>query len=165
MVADEAHLEAMYQSIESSASRLGLVHYEVSNVPDQAMSRSTTWDIGWVIPIWVYQVPTVLPKRTRDDRYSNGAGIQGYLNAIGQKAPMRYLVDSMETLRADEYIEDLLLTGLRLKAGIEPTEDMKVRYGTQVEILCGEGLLMVNHGRWSTTIRGRLLLDYVLRFF
>ena len=162
---DEGYLETMYQSIEERAASLGLVHYEVSNAARPGFESKH--NLGyWLGRTYMGLGPGahgLSPDGSVLCRYGNRSGVKAYIARMAEPHALHKLATFRDVIDADTQSEDLLMTGLRLKAGIVPTSAMAAKYGERVTNLCREGLMRACEGRWLATSRGRLLLDYVLR--
>ncbi len=66
------------------------------------------------------------------------------------------------TMNADDWLEEKVITGLRMDEGIAIDADMERRFGGGAQRLAERGLLTVSDGRWAASDAGRRLLDTVI---
>ena len=162
---NEGLLASMYNGVEATAHQLGLSHYEISNAARPGFESKH--NLGyWFGRSYMGLGPSAHGLYASDDamvRYSNCGGMDTYLKSFECADPLVPLTASEERLDADSFAEDLLLTGLRLKSGIKPTESMTRTYLEKVADLTDAGLMKIVDKRWMTTPKGRVVLDYVLR--
>ena len=92
-------------------------------------------------------------------RWSNERNANRYMAACLAGQPVS---DTKETLTADDVLEDLVMTGLRMDEGIPVSDALRGRFGAAAERLKERGLLIEDGPRWRATNAGRLVLDQVV---
>lgn len=161
---DEGLLVAMYQGIVNLNEASGRIQYEVSTAAEPGFESQH--NLGY----WMGRPYLALgagahgfyPKPEGAHRYANHAGARDYIHAVGKATSWGGLPTEMTLETPRECIEEQLMTGLRLRRGIEPTGEMKRLYGLEVKALVKEQLMCSEGERWRASAKGRLLLDFVI---
>ena len=92
-------------------------------------------------------------------RWSNERHAGRYARAALAGAPAEA---TRETIDADTLLEERVLCGLRLDAGLPIDAALAARFGANARRLAADGLLTIAPDRWRATPRGRALLDRVI---
>lgn len=147
-----------WRAVELMASN-GYVQYEISNfakLGEESLHNSVYWHCGDY-----YGFGLSAHGRIDGIRYGNDETMEGYIGAISQGSlPM---VEE-NRLTEDEFIEEWIMMGLRMNAGLDPTrlepaqkELFMEKYTERLALAVQEGYIIVDGGRYIPTTKG---VDY-----
>ena len=162
LLVDEDALLAMFTCVRDTLRAGGVPPYEVSSAAapgHEAVHNRLYWTDAEYLALGVGAHGYRHTAGEQGVRWSNPAGIPGWHAAAIAGTPRdaeHRIVD------ADERLEDRVMCGLRLDAGIEVDAAIDARFGRAARVLAGRDLMTIDAGRWAATDRGRLMLDRVV---
>lgn len=162
LLADEDALLAMFTRVRDTLQAGGVPPYEVSSAAasgHEAVHNRLYWNDTEYLALGVGAHGYRHLPGGRGLRWSNPKGIPAWHAAAIAGAPLdaeHRIVD------VDERLEDRVMCGLRLDAGIVVDAVIDARFGQAAQVLAGRGLMTIGGGRWAATDRGRLMLDRVV---
>ena len=154
----------MYEETLRMCEQAGYEHYEISNFarPGHQCRHNL---IYWRNDEWLGAGPGS-HSSWQGQRHWNVRGLAEYAAAVRRGV---LPIEGREELTADERMDDTMMLGLRLTAGVSLTafrrrfdRDLLAVYGSTVERLRGLGLVEIEDDHLRLTPRGRLLGNRVI---
>ena len=153
----------MYKLLTDSLMRAGYEHYEISNYarPGFHSRHNTSY---WLGTPYLGLGPGAHSYDGERTRRANTADLRGYLEHYGGEGAGEFYQE--ERLSDEELREELIMTGLRMAAGID-LEQLRARFGAdeerrllrRAEKHLRSGQLRNEAGRLHLTEQGMMLLD------
>ena len=161
MVVDDDRLFALFEAIRAVLRTGGVEPYEVSSAARpgfEAVHNGLYWTGGEYLALGAGAHGF---RRHGHDgiRWENERNAQRYMRAAlaGQPAER-----ARETIDAETWLEEQLLTGLRLDRGVAVDPELRRRFDAAARDQIAKGLLEEVDGRWRLTDKGRPILDRVV---
>ena len=162
---------AMYEDTERMLSRAGLYRYEISNYAKPGFA--CFHNIGYWTGMEYVGFGLGASSLLAHIRYKNTENMQCYLQAYGAgAAKAAEQVREREALSMQDEMEEFMFLGLRMMQGVQEQEfagrfgqNMEAVYGSVLERLSKEGLLIRQDGNIRLTKRGVSLSNYVMAEF
>ncbi len=156
----EEHCREMYFLADEFLKEAGYIHYEVSNYAsgDENISRHNS--SYWNRTPYIGLGPSAHSFDGKRTRSWNVCEIDGYLNLIeNDRSP----VEETEYLDSKEIALEMLMLGLRWKAGVD-IEEVKVSTGFRIneqylDSMIGSGKVQVSGSLIMPTTKGMLFAD------
>ncbi|MGB0647187.1 MAG: radical SAM family heme chaperone HemW [Bradymonadia bacterium] len=161
---EDGMLASMYQGIVDLNEAHGRRQYEVSNAAFEGFESRHNLGYWLGKPYLALGVGAhgFAPSGDGGIRYANAPGVSNYVGAMFSPNPGQGIPCEISEFGQSELMEDLLMTGLRLRDGIKPSAEMTRVYANRVDSLCKRGLMRKTSQCWQVTSRGRAVLDHVL---
>ncbi len=166
LTADEDTQVLVYEATRSALRAAGVVPYEVSNAArpgHEAVHNSLYWSMDEYLALGAGAHGF---RRPGDDpaagiRWENERHAGRYMTAALAGRPA---VRSEERLDAASLLDERVMTGLRLDAGLVVDAALEAAFGERARRLVRRGLLEsdAGAGRWRLTDAGRLVLNQVV---
>lgn len=153
MLTDTEQLEAL-DAAEELLTSAGYLRYEISNYAKpgfECLHNLSCWRGRTYLGLGPAAASHAGLKR-----WKNRPDIAGYLDALEHNQPPP---SDMETLTPELKTMELLIFGLRMAEGV--SLDLVTEYGSTLQTLRKEGLVVRQNNRWMFTPRGRNLADAV----
>jgi putative oxygen-independent coproporphyrinogen III oxidase len=161
MLVDEDRLLALFEAVRARLRSGGVEPYEVSNAARpgfEAVHNSLYWTGGEYLALGAgaHGFRREGPGGTR---WENERNAEWYMRAALAGHPAERV---RETIDAGTWLEEKLLTGLRLDRGVTLAPELRRRFGTAARHRIAAGFLEEVDGRWRMTDKGRPVLDRVV---
>lgn len=161
LLGEETLLLSMYHALRDALRQGGLVPYEISNAArpgHEARHNTLYWTHGEYLALGA-GAHGFLQRGDGAERWENERHPGRYITAARSGRPAETFRD---TIAPADLLEERVMCGLRLDAGIPVDPRLAARFGPAAARLEAHGLLTGLPDRWRVTDRGRAILDRVV---
>jgi oxygen-independent coproporphyrinogen-3 oxidase len=151
---------SMFEKAMDKLKEEGYSHYEISNWASpgyESRHNSNYWNCGEYIGLGV-SASSHLGKR----RWKNISSVEEYIAAVNEGAN---IVAEMEELTDQIRLSESVILPLRLKNGVQVSNDILRKYGKEIDQLVNNNLLYNRNSKISLTRKGILLANQVMKEF
>jgi len=149
----------MYQKAIEQLSAGGYGHYEISNfaLPGYECEHNKTyWRNGEYYGIGCGAVSYIDGTRRK-----NTTDLKRYLLNSGKNS----IQEEIETLNKESRLGETIMLGLRMREGLELTEEIGAKYGDVINKFVEDGFMGVNHNKFYITEKGFFVSNRILAEF
>ncbi|MFH0807820.1 MAG: radical SAM family heme chaperone HemW [Elusimicrobiota bacterium] len=156
---DEGLTAEMYQKAREQLSAGGYGHYEISNfaLPGYECEHNKTY--------W-----------RNNEYYGIGCGAVSYIESVRRKNTTdleRYLQNSgkssiqeeMETLDKESRLGETIMLGLRMREGLELTDEIDFKYRSVIDRFVDDGFMEVSNNKFFITQKGLFVSNRIMAEF